>query len=176
MDLQRLYPDSCAALQYVLYALPLLVLHFTDSHQALEQVVKLCNVATLPQNGQKDTFVKRSSGRVSRKEQPLFDINPRTAQEYLARAQSEKGEVGVGVQLAGEDFTQWKDEEEEEIAKVESPLTAPTSFADALLRKLNIKDNGGQASKGGIAIQADFRPHSDLSGSSVQTSSGCPLG
>lgn len=138
--------------------------------------MKLCNVATLPQNGQKDTSIKRSSGRTSRKEQPLFDINPRTVQEYLARAQSEKGEVGVGVQLVGEDFTQWKDEEEEEIGKAESPLTAPTSFADALLRKLNIKDNGGQASKGGIAIQTDFRLHSNLRSSSVQTSSGCSLG
>ena len=134
--------------------------------QALEQVAKQCNVAAPPQDkkppqdGKKGALIKRSSGRAARKEQPLFDINPRTAQEYLARAQSEKGEMGVRLQLPGEEFTQWK--EEEEVAKVESPVTAPTSFADALLRKLNIKDDGGQASKGWIETWTDARPNSDI--------------
>lgn len=47
-------------------------------------------------------------------------------------------------QQENEEFTQWKEEEEKRVEeKVETP-TAPTSFADALLRKLTIKEEKAQ--------------------------------
>ena len=123
------------------------------SHIALDQVEAAYKVSLIPKEVPKEVVAKKTSGRAARKEQPLFDINPRTAQEYLSRAQSEKGEEGVKIQLVEEQFTQWK-EEEKEAAKPETPPSAPTSFAEALLRKLNIKDEtGSSGSKGESSLQ-----------------------
>ena len=90
---------------------------------------------------QKDAATPRSSGRTARKEQPLFDINPRATWEFLQRVKSEKGEDGVKFQQENEEFTQWREEDEKAAEKVETPPAAPTSFAEALLRKLNMKDD-----------------------------------
>lgn len=82
----------------------------------------------------------RQSGKPARKEHPLFDINPRIAWEFIERAQSEKGISGVMFQQENEVFTQWKREEEERVAKAETPLPPPSSFADALQRKSAINE------------------------------------
>lgn len=96
-----------------------------------------------------DQQQKRFSGR-PRKEFPLFDINPRTAKEFLERAKSEAGIAGVTFQVESgkEEFTQWK-EEDEKIAKAsEPPVAPPNSFSEALLRKLNIAPSANQANSG----------------------------
>ena len=93
---------------------------------------------------QKDSAPAKPFGRAARKEQPLFDINPRTVWEFLLRAKSEKGEQGVKFQQENEEFTQWKEEEEKEAEEKAETPTAPTSFADALLRKLTIKEDKTQ--------------------------------
>ena len=52
-------------------------------------------------------------------------------------------------QQEDEEFTQWKEEEEKAAVKIEVVPTAPTSFADALLRKLNMKnDSESNGTKG----------------------------
>ena len=79
--------------------------------------------------------VTRPSGKASRKEYPLFDINPQTAWEFIERALSEKGISGVTFQQENELFSPWKKE-----AEAENALSTPSSFADALLRKLAIHD------------------------------------
>ena len=92
---------------------------------------------------------KRSSYKAARKEQPLFDINPRVAREFLLRAQSGKDDSKVTFQLPEEHFTQWKHEEEQALKVEQTPEERPTSFAQALLRKLNIsEDNDASGSKG----------------------------
>lgn len=92
---------------------------------------------------------KRSSYKATRKEQPLFDINPRVALEFLLRAQSEKDGSKVTFQLPDEKFTQWKKEEEQALKVEQTPEERPTSFAQALLRKLNIsEDNDTNGAKG----------------------------
>ena len=108
---------------------------------ASEQVEKIYKASIALKDVPKDTANARSSGRAVRKEQPLFDINPRTTWEFLSRMRSEKGEEGVKFQEENEEFTQWKEEEEKAAEKVETVPAPPTSFADALLRKLNMKDN-----------------------------------
>ena len=114
----------------------------------MDRVEAAYKASLVPKEVQKEAAAKKPSGRAARKEQPLFDINPRTAREYLSRAQSEKGEEGVKLQSSEEYFTQWK-EEEKEAVKPESPPPAPSSFADALLRKLNIRDDSNSAGSKG---------------------------
>lgn len=117
---------------------------------ALEQVESIYKNSLLPKETQKGT-AKKSFGRAARREeQPLFDINPRTAWEFLSRAQSEKGEVGVFLQKEEEQFTQWK-EEEKEVVKPHSPSAEPTSFAEALLRKLNFDSAPNEIAAKGIS-------------------------
>ena len=106
---------------------------------ALDQIDASYKASLVPKEVQKEANIKKPSGRAARREQPLFDINPRTVREYLLRAQSEKGEEGVKLQSTEQEFAQWK-EEEKEVAKPESPPPAPTSFAEAVSRKLNMKD------------------------------------
>ena len=115
---------------------------------ALEQVEKAAEAALNPKSTPKEPNPKRSSGRASRRgEQPLFDANPRVAREFLKRAQEGHLERVI-LQLPGEEFTQWKEEEEKEAAKSESPVAPPSSFADALLRKSNLSNGGDVEAKG----------------------------
>ena len=109
----------------------------TDSLLAMEQLEEAYKASIVPEN--KEAPNKRYSGKPNRREQPLFDINPRTAKEFLARAQSEDGVDGVQFQQPDQEFTQWK-EEEMEASMPESPLPAPSGYAEALMRKLNIKN------------------------------------
>ena len=116
---------------------------------AVEQVEKDAETSLIPKETPKEPASKRASGRAARRSgHPLFDINPRTAKEFLRRAQ-EKNIENVKFQLLGEEFSQWKEEEEKEAAKVESPTAPPTSFADALLRKLNFKEGSDDANAKG---------------------------
>ena len=71
---------------------------------------------------------------------PLFDINPQTTKEFLERVRAEANNYDISFQLPQEQFTQWKEEEQQAI-KAEQPVEGPpTSFAQALLRKLNFND------------------------------------
>lgn len=105
-------------------------------------VEQLYQSSIVPKEAPKEPPQKRSSYKaVARKEQPLFDINPRIAREFLLRAQSEADD-SVTFQLPNEQFTQWKEEEESALKVEQPPEERPTSFAQALLRKLNISDGG----------------------------------
>ena len=116
---------------------------------AADQVEKAAEASLASKTVPKEPSSKRASGRMNRREEkPLFDINPRTAREFLRRAK--EGHVErVAFQAAAEEFSQWKEEEERKAAKVESPIAPPTSFAEALNRKQNPKDGlESEAAKG----------------------------
>ena len=49
--------------------------------------------------------------------------------------------MGVIFQQENEIFTQWNHEDQKKVAKEEEPLPPPSSFADALLRKLVVKED-----------------------------------
>ena len=116
---------------------------------AVEQVEKEAIASLVPKPAPKEPSSKRASSRSFRRtEQPLFDINPRTAREFLHRAKEEPLDR-VTFQSQEEEFSQWKEEEEKEAAKVESPVAPPTSFAEALLRKMNLKGGSDNASAKG---------------------------
>jgi hypothetical protein len=107
---------------------------------ALDEVDRQYKASLKPKEAPKEPAAKRTSGRAARRgEHPLFDINPRTAWEFLGRERADAHSVSVSFQKEGEEFAQWKEEEAK--AKLEEePPAAPSSFADALLRKLNITD------------------------------------
>ena len=109
---------------------------------ALEKVEQIYKASLIPpKEVQKEPTTKKPLPKAARKEQrPLFDINPRTAQEFLVRAQSTTDKLGVIFQSSEEKFTQWKEEEKQAAQAEQSPIGPPTSFAQALLRKLNIND------------------------------------
>ena len=116
--------------------------HVLMSTIAFEMVEQIYQSSVVPKEAQKEPPPKRSSYKVvARKEQPLFDINPRVAREFLLRAQSE-ADGSITFQLPNEQFTQWKEEEESALKVEQPPEERPTSFAQALLRKLNIADGG----------------------------------
>ncbi|MCJ1400515.1 hypothetical protein MMC11_003721 [Xylographa trunciseda] len=99
-----------------------------------EKVEQLYQASLAPKEPQKESAPKKTSSKATRKETPLFDINPRTAKEFLLRAQGANIN-NVSFQLPHEQFTQWK-EEEQQATKVEQPPEGPpTSFAEALRRK-----------------------------------------
>lgn len=87
-----------------------------------------------------------------RKEIPLFDINPRTTMEFLERARAGTDSHGVTFQQTQEQFTQWKEEEQEAIKAEQAPEGPPTSFAQALLRKLNFHDGSDANGTKGLLI------------------------
>ena len=143
MDLQWLDPCCGPHLQYNAVR-PARRILLTIS--ALEEVEKQYQASLISKEPPKEPAAKRASGRAPRREEhPLFDINPRTAWEFLCRVQSVPSGTGISFQKEGEEFSQWKSEYSR--AKLaESVPVAPSSFADALLRKLNIaggKENGG---------------------------------
>ena len=103
----------------------------------------------LKENG-KEPVLKKVGGKANRKEQPLFDINPRTALEYLMRSKGVEYGSDVTFQLEAEQFTQWKEEEERATRVEQGPIGPPTSFSEALLRKLNIQDNNATSQVKGM--------------------------
>lgn len=73
------------------------------------------------------------------------------------------------LQQENEEFTQWKEEDEKAAEKVEIIPTAPTSFADALLRKLNMKDDSeSKGSKGEPRVEVT-KSVTNLRGSASKT-------
>ena len=110
---------------------------------AFENVEKTCQSLLLQKESQKEPPSKKPVSKVSgrKEQQPLFDLNPRVAREFLSRYQSmtdQNADKIVTFQLPGQQFTQWKNEEEKAIKAEQPPEQPPTSFAQALLRKLNI--------------------------------------
>ena len=110
---------------------------------AFENVEKTFQSSLLQQEAQKEPPSKKSVSKVSgrKEQQPLFDLNPRIAREFLSRFQSRSNQTVddiVTFQLPGQQFTQWKNEEEKAIKAEQPPEQPPSSFAQALLRKLNI--------------------------------------
>ena len=115
---------------------------------ASEKVDQLYKASIPPKETQKEPQPKRSSYKAaSRKDYPLFDINPRVAKEFLSRAQSDTTSHGVKFQLPNEQFTAWK-EVEKVVEKSETVEERPTSFAQALLSKLNLANDTGKSSNG----------------------------
>ena len=94
----------------------------------------------MTKESQKEPLPKKPISKAARKDVPLFDINPQTTKEFLERAKAGADNYDVSFQLPQEQFTQWKEEEQQAI-KTEQPVEGPpTSFAQALLRKLNFND------------------------------------
>ena len=122
---------------------------FTKSFTAFENVEKAYQSSLLQKESQKEPLPKKSTNKASgrKEQQPLFDLNPRIAREFLLRSQSKTDQTVndvVTFQLPGQQFTQWKNEEEKAIKAEQPPEQPPSSFAQALLRKLNIveEDSG----------------------------------
>ena len=110
---------------------------------ASEKVEQLYQAGLKAQEALKDPQQKRSSYKTAaRKDHPLFDLNPQIAREFLLRSQSETNNSSVSFQQPQEQFTQWKEEEEQALKVEQTPEERPTSFAQALLRKLNITEEG----------------------------------
>jgi hypothetical protein len=107
----------------------------------LEQVEEQYRASIAPKEPIKDQNPRKSWGKAPRKEHSLFDINPRIAWEYLNRATSENGEVGVIIQGEGEKFSHWEAQKEGAVRVESPPPPLPiSSFAGALLRKVNIQE------------------------------------
>ena len=118
---------------------------------ASEKVEQLYQAELKAQETLKDPQRKRSSYKTAtRKDHPLFDVNPRIAREFLLRSQLDTNNNGVSFQQAHEQFTQWKEEEEQALKVEQTQEERPASFAQALLRKLNIAedDEGSNGLKG----------------------------
>lgn len=95
----------------------------------------------------------KSSGKTARKEQPAFDINPKIANEYLARIEAgkegkavikerplyvaEESQDAVLFQNPSEVYTPWKDVPLVE-EKKELPEDRPATWADAARKKSNL--------------------------------------
>ncbi|MCJ1286003.1 hypothetical protein MMC26_005345 [Xylographa opegraphella] len=105
-----------------------------ENLKAFEKFEELYQTSLVTKEVQKESAPKRASSKSTRKETPLFDINPRTAREFLLRTQGANIN-NISFQLPHEQFTQWR-EEEQQANKVENlPEGPPTSFAEALRRK-----------------------------------------
>jgi hypothetical protein len=143
----------------------------TTSPAAFEGVEKACKAAPVNNEAAKDSFNKKSAGKGPRREEALFDINPRAAREFLLRAQNERIQPGVSFQSEREQFTQWR--EEEERAARAQPHSAPTSFAQALLKKLNINDEADTNGVKGESIANQFGGMMSDGFSSIQTKTSC---
>lgn len=104
---------------------------------------------------QKEPPTKKPLNKAARKETPLFDINPRTAMEFLERARAGADSHRVTFQQAKEQFTQWKEEEQQAIKAEQPPEGPPTSFAQALLRKLNFHDGSDANGTKGSSYNAE---------------------
>ena len=116
---------------------------------AFENVEKAHQSSLLQKESQKEPPSKKSTTKASgrKEQQPLFDLNPRIAHEFLLRSQSKTDQTVIDIvdfQLPGQQFTQWKNEEEKALKAEQPPEQPPSSFAQALLRKLNIveEDSG----------------------------------
>lgn len=75
-------------------------------------------------------------------------MNPRIAREFLLRTQANLGgntDGGVTFQSSGEEFSQWKRDEELAARAEEVSEERPTTFAEALLSKLNIADGADKS-------------------------------
>ena len=94
----------------------------------------------------KESARPKTSGRPA-KVHPAFDINPRVAREFLDRCKVQDSKSGVEFQQETEQYTPWKNlQEQEEEQKAPDAKTA--GYAAALLKKLNIKEAPVQAAKG----------------------------
>ena len=78
---------------------------------------------------------------------PAFDINPRVAREFLERCRVEDNKLGVEFQQETEQYTPWKNLQEQEEEQM-APDAKPAGYAAALLKKLNNKEAPAQAAKG----------------------------
>lgn len=116
---------------------------------AFEKVEQIYQASLVPKEIQIEPTTKKLSSKINRKEISLFDINPLSAREFLLRAQAEDIK-SVSFQLPQEQFTQWKEEQKQAIKAEQAPEGPPTSFAQALLRKLNF--NNGADSNGAKGI------------------------
>ncbi|MCJ1292417.1 hypothetical protein MMC34_003967 [Xylographa carneopallida] len=99
-----------------------------------EKVEQLYQASLAVKEPQKEPAPKKTSGKSARKETPLFDINPRASKEFLLRAHGANLN-NISFQLPNEQFTQWKEEEQQATKVEQSPEGPPTSFAEALRRK-----------------------------------------
>lgn len=121
---------------------------------ALEEVEIQYKASLIPKDAPKESAAKRATGRASRREEkPLFDLNPRTAWEFLSRATgpAHDDDSRLEFQKENEEFSHWKRRDGVNEPKLLNDVLPPpppqppsppppSSFAEALLRKLNITD------------------------------------
>ena len=70
--------------------------------------------------------------------------------EFLERARTGVDSRSVTFQQVKEQFTQWKEEEQQVVKAEQPPEGPPTSFAQALLRKLNFQDGSDASGTKGL--------------------------
>ena len=119
-----------------------------ENLKAFEKVEQLYQASLVAKEPQKEPAPKKPSSKNTRKETPLFDINPQTSREFLLRAQ-EANLNNISFQLPHEQFTQWKEEEQQATKVEQTPEGPPTSFAEALRRKKfkdDLESNGAKGS------------------------------
>ncbi|MCJ1438230.1 hypothetical protein MMC27_007617 [Xylographa pallens] len=120
---------------------------YAENLKAFEKVEQIYQASLAAKEPQKETAPKKTSSKSTRKETPLFDINPQTSTEFLLRAQ-EANLNNISFQLPHEQFTQWKEEEQQATKVEQTPEGPPTSFAEALRRKKLNDDLESNGTKG----------------------------
>ena len=112
-------------------------LHSLTSYIAIESVEKIYQKSIEPKPEPKEAVRPKPSGRPV-KVHPTFDINPRVVREFLDRCKIEDSKLNVEFQQEAEQYTPWKDLQEQE-EEQKDPDAKPVDYAAALLKKLAIK-------------------------------------
>lgn len=125
-------------------------LYRLTSDIAIESVEKIYQKSIEPKPEPKEAARPKPSGRTV-KVHPTFDINPRVVREFLDRCKNEDSKFSVEFQQEAEQYTPWKNLQEQE-EEQKAPDAKPVDYAAALLKKLAIKAPV-QATKGMLTLQ-----------------------
>ncbi|KAL8794344.1 MAG: hypothetical protein Q9195_003041 [Heterodermia aff. obscurata] len=123
-------------------------LRVTVPLSTVESVEKIYQKSIEPKPEPKEPARPKASGRPA-KVHPAFDINPRVVREFLDRCRVEENKLGVEFQQETEQYTPWKNLQEQE-EEQKAPDAKPAGYAAALLKKLNIKEAPVQVAKGPV--------------------------
>lgn len=108
---------------------------FTNLSPALDTVKQLCDKEKETRKQQFDAFqLQKSSGKSARREQPIYDNNPRVTWEFLNRLRAENG-GGLLFQSQGEEYSPWQRDQTPPPRQVQEER--PATFAEAVRHKLN---------------------------------------
>ena len=121
------------------------ILPFANLSPALDNVKQICDKET--ENRKQQLYAlqsQKSNGKSARREQPIYDNNPRVTLEFLNRLQAESGN-GLVFQNQGEEYSPWQKDQTPPLRQVQEER--PTTFAEAVRHKLNVT-NGTSGAQG----------------------------